>query len=72
MYFGGYDLICHCINLRENLWDQIKCEICTFEPLNEVLLLLIFHSQNRISVFHCCIVHYGIYILFTHQQMHFL
>jgi len=22
--------------------------------------------------FNCCTVHYGIYILFTHQQMHFL
>ena len=22
--------------------------------------------------FYCCAVHYGIYILFTHQQMHFL
>jgi hypothetical protein len=22
--------------------------------------------------FYCCTVHYAIYILFTHQQMHFL
>ena len=29
-------------------------------------------SPKKTHKFYCCTVHYGIYIFFTHQQMHFL
>ena len=30
------------------------------------------HMKYIIGNVYCCTVHYGIYILFTHQQIHFL
>ena len=30
------------------------------------------YVRTHVGHFYCCTVHYGIYILFTHQQMHFL
>ena len=30
------------------------------------------HKFRNIQMFYCCTVQYGIYILFTQQQMHFL
>jgi len=41
-----------------------------FTPLLTVLGLL--KEECKLVFFYCCTVHYGIYILFTHQQMHFL
>ena len=36
-------------------------------------MLLVFHmQQTQLDDFYCCTVRYGIYILFTYQQMHFL
>ena len=35
----------------------------------KIQLFNIFEYNNS---FYCCTVHYGIYILFTHQQIHFL
>ena len=32
----------------------------------------IIHVIICLSIFYCCTVHCGIYILFTHQQIHFL
>ena len=29
-------------------------------------------ENTGLGHFYCCAMHYGIYILFTHQQMHFL
>jgi ribosomal protein S26 len=29
-------------------------------------------SKKNVQYFYSCAVHYGIYILYTHQQMHFL
>jgi len=35
-----------------------------------ILHLLSMYQPVKLF-FYCCAVHYGIYILFTHQQMHF-
>jgi len=32
----------------------------------------IFRKPNVVPLFYCCTVHYGIYIVFIHQKMHFL
>ena len=41
-------------------YKEFKAELATYSMLNSITILFVV-----------CTVHYGIYILFTHQQMHF-
>jgi len=44
--------------LKHDIYYQQVCQDFIFELLGDM--------------FYCCTVHYGIYILFTHQQRHFI
>ena len=52
--------------------------VCNPNKLNDIwtkytfLPALLPYSKEQSYNFYCCTVQYGIYILFTHQQMHFL
>ena len=67
-------------------WPGNKCRkspgfrVCTvaFITFRIYVVSVKFHdhriswkSNQHFLSFYCCIVHYGIYILFTHQQIHF-